>query len=240
MNGLITRTLAMACLAGGLAAGGCIPYRNMVDVCYPQRYNVTARREVVDSFAPQVQNGHVLDQTIWNYHFDKGSDKLNAMGLSKLQYLTRRRPQPDPNVFLATATDVTYDAEHPETMAESRRDLDSKRVASIQRYLQSQMAGRSMAFEIMVHDPFEVGESASKASSSIRRVVAPSLSGPAGTMTSGAGGAGVGSVGGGNQTGQFSQGAPGGGQGGQYSGSGSGSGSGSSDGSSSGGSSTPR
>src|SRR5437879_6565216 len=108
MNGFIARTLAGLCLAGAVTAGGCFPernltdtpYRNLVDVCYPQRYNVTARREVVDAFAPQVQNGHVLDQTIWNYDFDRGTDRLNQMGLEKLKYLTRRRPAPDPNLFL--------------------------------------------------------------------------------------------------------------------------------------------
>src|SRR6266446_6374697 len=92
-------------LAAGLAgaAAGCVPYRNMVDPCWPQRYNYTARREVVEAFAPQVQNGHVLDQTIWNYHFDEGSDQLNGMGLAKLDYMVRRRPAPDPSIYLATA-----------------------------------------------------------------------------------------------------------------------------------------
>jgi hypothetical protein len=199
MNGFITRTLAVAFLAGAMAASGCgrFAYRDYADVCYPDRYNATARREVVDAFAPQVQNGHILDQTVWNYDFDKGTDRLNGMGLAKLQYLTRRRPQPDPNIFLATASDVTYDPEHPEAMAETRRDLDTKRIASIQRYLQSQMAGRAINFEVMIHDPFEVGISAEAAAQIIRK----NQVGAQGVLGFGAYGTGVGS--GGNQTGQL-------------------------------------
>src|SRR5262245_6174664 len=181
MKGLITRTLAAASLAGCLAASGCMHMQDhgfrdggLIDRCYPERYNVTARRESVDAFAPQVQNGHILDQTIWNYHFEKGTDKLNGMGISKLQYLTRRRPQPDPNVFLATSTDVTYDPDHPEAMPELRREMDTKRIASIQRYLQSQMAGRAMAFEVMIHDPYEVNVNGQYAAGSVRLANAPS------------------------------------------------------------------
>src|SRR5437588_11828440 len=107
MKGLIARALAVACLAG-VAAGGCEPYRNLVDPCHQERYSYTARREVMDAFAPQVQNGHILDQTVFNYCFEKGSDKLNPMGLDKLHQLTQRRPQPDPTIFLATANDFEY------------------------------------------------------------------------------------------------------------------------------------
>src|SRR5262245_5759462 len=86
MKGFIARTLAAACLAG-VVAGGCFPYRNLVDPCHHDRYSYVARREVMDAFAPQVQNGHVLDQTVFNYHFDKGTDKLNPMGIQKLHEL---------------------------------------------------------------------------------------------------------------------------------------------------------
>ena len=196
MNGLIARTLAAACVAGA-AVGGCVPYRNLVDPCYPQRYNTTARREVMDAFAPQVQNGHVLDQTVFNYHFDKGTDKLNPMGLKKLHELTQRRPQPDANVFLATATDFDYNPENPEAMVDGRRDMDQKRVAAIQRYLTAQLAGRPMQFEILVHDPYEPGANGAYAAGVMRTLNTP---------TSGSlGGAGTGGgSGGGNQTGQFS------------------------------------
>src|SRR5258708_39055153 len=99
MNGFITRSLSVAVMAGGLAAsGGCLPrYHDVVDPCYPDRYNYAARQEVVAGFAPQVQNGHILDQTVWNFYFDAGSDKLNPGGMDKLEQLARRRPAPDPH-----------------------------------------------------------------------------------------------------------------------------------------------
>ncbi|MFL5340019.1 MAG: hypothetical protein ACJ8F7_07700 [Gemmataceae bacterium] len=211
MNRVIARTLAAACLAAAVSAVGCVPYRNWVDVCYPERYNNTARREVVDAFAPQVQNGHVLDQTIWNYDFDKGTDRLNSMGVEKLKYLARRRPQPDPNLFLATANDIDFDPDKPQAFAQARRDLDARRTAVVQKYLGAYMDGRPMNFEVMIHDPFEVGYNAIYAGSTAQRLNAASANGPLGTLSGGGVGTAQGAIGG-NQTGQF----PPGQYGGQY------------------------
>ena len=88
--------------------------------------------------------------------FDKGTDRLNQMGIEKLRQLARRRPMPDPNLFLATANDVDFDSDKPDRLVQARRELDSRRVAAIQRYLTAYMDGRPMTFEVMVHDPFEV------------------------------------------------------------------------------------
>ena len=76
--------------------------------------NFTARREVVDAIAPQVQNGHVLDQTVWNYMFAAGTDELNGVGMAKLDYIVRMRPAPDPQIFVQTAQDVFYDPAQPD------------------------------------------------------------------------------------------------------------------------------
>src|SRR5512138_3735550 len=114
MNRHLARMLVAAGLMGAAVGGGCFPYRNAVDPCWPERYNHTARKEVVDAFAPQVQNGHVLDQTIWNYMFDAGTDDLNGAGKYKLDYMIRRRPMPDPNVFLQTAHDIMYNPQEPD------------------------------------------------------------------------------------------------------------------------------
>src|SRR4051794_40688310 len=59
MKRLVTNALAGAALASGLSAVGCDTYQKCVDPCWPERYNQTARREVVSAFAPQVQNGHI-------------------------------------------------------------------------------------------------------------------------------------------------------------------------------------
>jgi hypothetical protein len=160
-------------LTAGLAGltVGCIPYNNMVDRCWPERYAYTARREVVESFAPQVQNGHILDQTVWNYDFEKGSDQLNGMGLAKLDYMVRRRPAPDACIYLATARDLIYDPANADAYGNGRRDLDSKRVAAIQKYLTQQMVGRPMQFEVLIHDPFEVGMPAEEAAAAVRQQI---------------------------------------------------------------------
>ena len=84
--------------------------KGLYDRCYPQRYNNLAQREVNLGMTGQVQNGHVLDQTVWNYHFEAGTDRLTEGGQIHLAYLARRRPVPDPCLFLQTAHDVVYDA----------------------------------------------------------------------------------------------------------------------------------
>ena len=194
MNRHAARMLMAAGVTGAAAASGCMSYRDLVDPCWPERYNHTARREVVDAFAPQVQNGQVLDQTVWNYMFVAGTDELNGYGKYKLDYLIRRRPAPDPNIFVQTAHDVVYSPQQPERVGEIRRQLDLKRVATIRQYLTAQMVGRPMAFDIAIHDPFEVGGNAAYASGSSKLAstaatsgVLGSLSGPGGQQAGGYG-----------------------------------------------------
>jgi hypothetical protein len=158
MKGFIRKAVLAACGAAG--ALGCYGYRDLVDVCYPVRYNYMAREEVNGALAPQVQNGHVLDQTIWNYFFEPGTDRLTPLGLDRLAYLARRRPCPDPNLWLQTAQDIIYDSAAPEKMAEAREELDKKRINAVTCFLVQQTAGRPMAFHIVVHDPAEAGLSA--------------------------------------------------------------------------------
>jgi hypothetical protein len=168
MKGFIAKSLTVPALAAGLAATtGCYESGKCVDPCYPERYQYAARHEVHGAFAPQVQNGDILHHTMWNYFFDTGSDLLNASGRAQLDTLARRRPYPAGRLFLATARDVPYDVKAPEKMVELRRDLDERRIASIQRYLAAQTAGRPAQFEIVVHDPMEVGQSAHPANRSV-------------------------------------------------------------------------
>src|SRR5579864_9099990 len=110
MKGFILKTLAVVSAGGGLAVSvGCNGYRDIVDPCYPQRYEFASRTEVATALAPQVFNGHVLDQTIWNYQFEPGTDKLTPGGMEHLAYLARRRPYPDAMIYLQTAQDIPYD-----------------------------------------------------------------------------------------------------------------------------------
>jgi hypothetical protein len=194
MNGVIRKSVLVTCLLAGSV--GCYEYRDLVDPCYPQRYNYMCRKEVNMAFAPQVQNGHVLDQTVWNYYFEPGTDRLTPLGLDQLSRLARTRPEPDCNMFLQTAQDIVYDAAVPERMAEVRHDLDSKRIAAVQRYLTSYTAGHPVAFSIVVTDPSDPSIAGTYVNGAINLMYGRARGG----LLSGAGGAGGATVTGGGGT----------------------------------------
>jgi hypothetical protein len=186
MKGFITRALATACGAALLAAStGCCTYDDLVDPCYPQRYVSMARHEVNEASAPQIHNGHILDQTVWNWMFEPGSDRLLPGGLDHLAYLTRRRPAPDCQVFLQTAQDVAYDPAYPEKLAECRCDLDAKRIAAVQKYLTAETAGRHIDIQVTVIDPSDPGIAAIPANLAVQKMYAGSM----GVLAGAAGGA---------------------------------------------------
>ncbi|MBX9680150.1 MAG: hypothetical protein K2X38_15425 [Gemmataceae bacterium] len=154
MKGFLAKT-AHGLVAGlGLATmAGCGTYYSYVDPCWPERYNLQARQSAYEPFDIQAANGRALEQTIWNWQFEPGSDQINGAGLARLSYLSRRRPGPDCKVFVQTAHDVPFIPE-PEKGASIRSELDQKRVAAVQRYLTSLNAGRHQpaAFDVAVHD----------------------------------------------------------------------------------------
>ncbi|MBV9125011.1 MAG: hypothetical protein JO112_16780, partial [Planctomycetes bacterium] len=167
--------------------------------CWPERYNAMAHQELDEAFCPQVNNGHVLDQTVWNTDFEPGTDRLSVGGREHLNYLSRRRPAPDPTIYLQTAQDVPggYDPEHLERYVEYRNHLDGQRIQAVQKYLMAYNAGRNVNFNVVVHDPPEVGLSGVPANISIQKMnlgaqgilpAAPSLGGGAGGGGGAAGG----------------------------------------------------
>jgi hypothetical protein len=133
---------------------------DVYDKCYPERYWWQSRQEVNRALAPQVHNGHVLDQTVWASHFECGTDKLTCAGQDHLAYLVRRRPCPDTTIYLQTADDVPYDCACPDQVAAARQKLDCDRVQAIQKYLVSYTAGRPVDFQVLIHDPSDPGQSA--------------------------------------------------------------------------------
>ncbi|HTU22044.1 MAG TPA: hypothetical protein VMG10_28655 [Gemmataceae bacterium] len=197
MKGLIGKAAALLCCVAASAGVGCLPDR-CVDPCYPIRYNFMARQSVNAAMAPQVQNGHVLDQTIWNYYFDPGTDKLTTGGLERLAYLARRRPCPDTVLYLQTAQDVVYDQAVPEKMVEVRQTLDGKRIAAVQAYLTAQTAGRPVPFQIVIHDPAEPSLAASPVNNAVSQMYfrfmggLPMMGGMGMGMGGGMGGMGMG------------------------------------------------
>jgi hypothetical protein len=200
MKGFMAKSLAGLTLASGLVATcGCRQEGKCVDPCYPERYTYVARQEVVSAFAPQVQNGHILDQTIWNYHFEPGKDDLNIGGRDHLDGLMRRRPHPDARIYLATARDIGFDPLNPDKFVEFRRELDDKRAAAIQKYMTAQTAGRPMQFEVVVHDPSDTAQHASPVNRSV--LLNHNTTSGSALTTSSAQTAGQGGSGGGSNTG---------------------------------------
>jgi hypothetical protein len=138
------------CGAGG--GGGCGDhYRNWVDVSWPDRYNYAARQAVVAPFGQQAANGHFLHQTLWNFYFEPGSDKLTAGGTDKLDSLARATPGPDPRIYIQTSRDLAVTPENMGKVAAMRSDLDGRRAAAIRRYMTTQF-GEPVAYEVFVHD----------------------------------------------------------------------------------------
>ncbi len=152
MKGLISPTLTLVCVAlgAGLAcANGPITY----DPCWIYRYSYMADVEVHQAMDPQVANGHCLDQTIWNWQFEPGTDRLTPAGLEHLAYMARRRPEPSCKVFVQTAQDIDYNAGGPDQFVEARMRLDRQRVRAVEKFLAAQTAARPTPFEVTVHDP---------------------------------------------------------------------------------------
>src|SRR5262245_16832458 len=193
MKGVIGKFVAALGCAGALAgSNGCYWYRDLVDPCYPERYWYASRHNVHDAFAPQVRNGHVLDQTVWNYHFEEGGDRLTPGGEAHLAYIGRRRPAADPCVYLQTALDVAYDPAKPEDFVKNRAELDQKRVVAVKKYLVAASAGGSAPpFEVYVHNPPDVSIAGPAADTSLRLLyTTPRATLPATSGVSGAGGGG--------------------------------------------------
>src|SRR5262249_15390471 len=145
-----------------VALTGCYGYRDIVDPCYPWRYNWTASQEVCEGLGNQVNNGHVLDQTVWPSDFERGTATLTGGGIDHLNTMLRRRPHPDPIIYLATATlggspnsdDVIYSpALGTDTLVQRREKLNQDRIEAIQKYLAVQTAGRNLNFQVYLHDP---------------------------------------------------------------------------------------
>jgi hypothetical protein len=106
---------------------------------------------VTAPFAQQIANGHFALQTVDNWYFEAGTDKLNPAGMAKLDSLARTTPAPDPKIFVQDARDVLVTPENADRIKTLRDDLTARRAVAIQKYLATQ-PGSPVAYEIMVTD----------------------------------------------------------------------------------------
>jgi hypothetical protein len=144
MKGFIKQAATLACFGAGLfSVLGCVHYRNLVDPCWPERYNVIARANTREMSIAQSDMGHKLDQTVWDFHFDPGTANLNAEGRERLLYMSRRLPVPDFQLWLQFPHDSTKD----------RDGLIAKRKDAIRTFLTANtMGANGGAYQISVHD----------------------------------------------------------------------------------------
>jgi hypothetical protein len=164
------------------------------DISWPDRYNYAARQAVVAPYAQQAANGHFLHQTLWNFYFEPGSDKLTAGGMDKLTSMAHATPGPDPRIYIQHAQDIATTPENMGTVAGLRNDLNAKRAVAIQKYMATQF-GPPITYEVLVHDAPVPGISSVFASGAYRG----QGTGYRGGLSSGT--IGIGSVGGGSSSG---------------------------------------
>jgi hypothetical protein len=152
MKGFIKQFAAASCFAAALfTLFGCYHYRELVDPCWPERYNSTARSSVKQMVNAQADKGHKLDQTVWNLYFEKdsktseGTANLNEAGKEFLRNIARRQPFPDFQLWLQYPHDVK-DGDRREPMVAERK-------IAIRNFLttQTKLAGGDN-YQIDVHD----------------------------------------------------------------------------------------
>ena len=155
MKGFIRQTaVALGVGAALFTVLGCTHYRELVDPCWPERYNSMARGSVREMHMAQSAQGHKLDTTVWNIYFqidrtEKGEDfptaKLNGAGEEFLRNISRRQPFPDPQLWLQYPHDVKDPARRAQMIAD--------RKASIRMFMNTQtMPGHGDTYQIDVHD----------------------------------------------------------------------------------------
>jgi len=221
MNRTVRATAVALILSGGLTSVGCMHqerqvregrtggqglegrYDNLVDRSWPERYSYQAREPVLSAFEQQVNNAEILNQTMWNYHFDAGTAKLNANGREKLDLIARKRPSPDGKLYVQTARDLVYDDKSPEKLPGERIKLDVDRAQSVLAYMATQPISRMVTFDVQPIDAIDPGMNSQGPATAVRSLPSQYLSG----ITS-SGGAQVTGTGGGQAPGG---GGPGGG-----------------------------
>ena len=187
----ITKKFFLCLVPLSLTITGCFGYRDVVDPYYPKRYSVEARNSVRASLAPQVSNGNVLDQTVWDFHFETGKPELNAMGKDHLKRFARRRPAAQEVIFLQVA-------QNPDENA-NNKELNKARSENIKTYMTKISQDKvHPEFQVVLHDPAEVSGSGIEAA----RIIGGKQSGVSGVFTNGQSG----SSSGGSNSGQSSSG----------------------------------
>jgi hypothetical protein len=166
----ITTTAWAGALLGVLSITGCYgTFHEVVDPCYPERYNCKAREAVAEARQMQIQNGLMYEQTLYAHHFNPGEGLLNPGGVSHLSRLANRRPAAETTIYLQTAQN-SYDLDYkkPEEYANKRKELDEKRKTEIVNFLKQERP--DLTFTVVVSNPAKLGMSGAEGGASIRDI----------------------------------------------------------------------
>lgn len=156
-------------LAGLLSASlvsltGCYgTYNELVDPCYPERWNCQARSAVQSRVAMQAKNGLDMEQTLFTYHFEPGSDKITPSGQNILARIATRRPSSFKEVFIQNSFDAMpstdFDANRAEEFQQKMRDLNERRKRNVIAYLNMRKPqdGDTTPWQVAVSFPSRVG-----------------------------------------------------------------------------------
>ena len=166
----ITRAGWAIALLSLVSSTGCYgTFHELVDPCYPERYNCKAREEVNDLRNLQVQNGTMYEQTMFVHHFNPASEVLHPGGVPQLQRLANRRPAPETVIYLQTAQN-SYDLDYKKAdeYASKRKELDEKRKQEIEKFLKIERP--DVNFTVVVANPGKVGISGAEGRAAINNI----------------------------------------------------------------------
>lgn len=121
----------------------------------PDDYTQAAQHSMHQAFRLQANNGQVLDQTIWNYHFYDDSEELRPAGRAFLDRIAYHYPMRCSGLFLQSAHDITFKSDTAASYFARRQELDALRAKSVAEYLQHVAPGNTLALQI--HDKPPVG-----------------------------------------------------------------------------------
>lgn len=155
------------CLFGNVAADckDFDPEQLHGDHCWPEQYDRLSRQRVRDPLGQQMNNGIAVESTLWSHYFqnERGKEhELNEAGMSRLQYLARRKPYVVPNLNLQTSWD---------------RDLDQKRIQTAIDYL-AKYSLEPQPWQVAVVNSKPTGLFGVEGPKSISKMVGPQMQPP--------------------------------------------------------------
>jgi hypothetical protein len=114
------------------------------------QYTRAARQVMSAMFVDQAGNGRVFDQTLWNYHFEEGSDELHPSGQAVLDRLVQQWPANPVDIYVQVAHDLPYHPRAPGLYPTEREALTARRVQAVVNYLAATRP--DVPYAIHLHD----------------------------------------------------------------------------------------